>query len=125
MLGHRNAACFVTHCGANGAHEALARGVPVVPLPFFDDQHYIAARLEELYGYAERDAGYAPLRKADVRGGDEEKVARCVAATLRAPRDVAARLRDAVAGDDGAAAAAATVAHLAAARPAGAAAREP
>ena len=33
-------------------HEALALGVPIVPFPFFDDQHYIAVRLEELYGYA-------------------------------------------------------------------------
>ncbi|CAE7240715.1 IAGLU [Symbiodinium pilosum] len=62
VLNHACVRCFVSHGGANSTHEALASGVPVVPLPFFDDQFYIASRLEELYGYS-----CPPLRKATLR----------------------------------------------------------
>lgn len=66
VLGHRNTCCFVSHCGANSAHEGLAQGKPIVPLPFFDDQYYIASVIEKLMGY-NRQNDYTPLRKAALR----------------------------------------------------------
>ena len=66
VLNHRNVRVFVTHCGANSAHEGLYAGVAMVPLPFFDDQYYIAENLEKIYGY-EQNSAYSPLRKSDLR----------------------------------------------------------
>merc|ERR1712039_347027 len=66
VLGHSNVGCFVGHCGANSTHECLAQGKPLVPLPFFDDQFYIAEVVEELMGYR-RDSNFTPLRKSVLR----------------------------------------------------------
>lgn len=83
VLNHANVQCFVSHAGANSAHEALLAGTAVVPLPFFDDQFYIAERLEELYAYAASAGdGYRPLRKAVLRTGGPDAVAH-VASVVR------------------------------------------
>merc|ERR1712190_34235 len=68
VLGHPNVSCFVSHCGANSTHECLARGKAIVPLPFFDDQYYIAQIVEELMGYASQ-SGFTPVRKQCFRSG--------------------------------------------------------
>merc|ERR1711862_1013225 len=73
-LKHGNVRCFVSHGGANSVHEALASGTAVVPLPFFDDQFYIAMRCEDIYDYVAMamltgETNYAPLRKAMLRTG--------------------------------------------------------
>ena len=49
VLNHKNVKVFLTHCGANSAHEGLYAGVAMIPLPFFDDQYYIAENLEKIY----------------------------------------------------------------------------
>ena len=49
VLAHARVRVMISHCGANSVHEAMANGVAVVPCPFFDDQWYIAMRLEQLY----------------------------------------------------------------------------
>lgn len=45
VLAHHNVQCFVTHCGQNSVHEALAVGVPMVCLPIFCDQFEWAANI--------------------------------------------------------------------------------
>eukprot|EP00435_Cladocopium_sp_Y103_P045910 s599_g13.t1 len=55
VLAHPSTRLFLSHCGANSLHEALAVGRPILALPFFDDQHYNAAALLEA-GCAQRIA---------------------------------------------------------------------
>mmetsp|Transcript_13700 Transcript_13700/g.27627 ORF Transcript_13700/g.27627 Transcript_13700/m.27627 type:complete len:430 (-) Transcript_13700:404-1693(-) len=99
VLGHHHVQCFVSHCGANSTHEGLSQGVPIVPLPFFDDQLYIAPRLEELFGYAAaaKEAAYRPLRKSLLRRGPAGAAVPHVAAAVRlglaVPHDVSERLK--------------------------------
>eukprot|EP00164_Ancoracysta_twista_P008998 GFYU01013184.1.p1 GENE.GFYU01013184.1~~GFYU01013184.1.p1 ORF type:complete len:496 (+),score=72.39 GFYU01013184.1:161-1648(+) len=45
ILRHESVRVFVSHCGANSIHEALACALPIVAMPFFDDQHYNANAL--------------------------------------------------------------------------------
>ncbi|CAL1140049.1 unnamed protein product [Cladocopium goreaui] len=47
VLAHHSTSLFLSHCGANSLHEALACGRPILALPFFDDQYYNAAALVE------------------------------------------------------------------------------
>ena len=49
----RHADVFLTHCGMNSVNEALCAGVPMVAMPFINDQVMNAARLTEL-GLAKR-----------------------------------------------------------------------
>ena len=49
----RHADVFLTHCGMNSVNEALRLGVPMVAMPFINDQLGNAARLTEL-GIARR-----------------------------------------------------------------------
>ena len=49
----RHADVFLTHCGMNSVNEALRLGVPMVAMPFINDQVSNAARLTEL-GMARR-----------------------------------------------------------------------
>lgn len=117
-LCHANVRCFVSHAGANSTHEALATGTAAVPLPFFDDQYHIAARLEALYGYAAAaeaagEAGYAPLRKAALRASGPGALAQVAAAVrlgLAVPEDRRASLRESVVSEDGAGSAARAIA---------------
>lgn len=51
VLAHKNVVLFITHGGIFGTQEALYRGVPMLFIPFYGDQHRNALR-------AERD-GYA------------------------------------------------------------------
>eukprot|EP00439_Symbiodinium_sp_Y106_P062155 s2220_g9.t1 len=105
VLNHPLVRCFVSHGGANSAHEALACGVPVVPLPFFDDQFYIASRLEELYGYS------CKLRKATLRSDSAiEQVAASVRQGLEVTEATLQQWRDEVLKEDGAATAARSIA---------------
>jgi hypothetical protein len=48
VLGHPRVAAFVSHCGANSVHEAIYHAVPIIAVPFFDDQRYNAPRLVQL-----------------------------------------------------------------------------
>merc|ERR1712070_881589 len=101
VLNHRNVRCFVSHAGANSVHEALMSGTPAVPLPFFDDQHYIAMRLEELYGYVGK---VEPLRKAILRSGGapaQAKVEASVRLGLAVPDSIVKSLQQAVLKEDG------------------------
>lgn len=108
VLSHPLVRCFVSHGGANSTHEALACGVPVVPLPFFDDQFYIASRLEELYGYT------CKLRKATLRSDAAiEQVAASVREGLAVPDATLQHWRDEVFKEEGAATAARSIVELA------------
>lgn len=110
VLNHPNVRCFVSHGGANSVHEALAAGKAIVPLPFFDDQFYIASRLEELFCYtataaATREANYAPLRKAALRAGGDTVRAQVSAAVrlgLAVPMSILKPLQESVVKEDGA-----------------------
>jgi len=64
VLSHRSTAVFLSHCGANSIHEALACGRPIVAMPFFDDQHYNAAALVDA-GCAQRIAKH-PVNAEEV-----------------------------------------------------------
>ena len=114
VLNHPNVKAFVTHCGSNSAHEGLYAGVPMIPLPFFDDQYYIAENLEMLYGYSD-DCLYSPLRKVDIRTKtckreDEldthktnaiNKICNAIKLALKVPREKLENLRMAVEEEDG------------------------
>eukprot|EP00441_Pelagodinium_beii_P041906 CAMPEP_0197632038 /NCGR_PEP_ID=MMETSP1338-20131121/8980_1 /TAXON_ID=43686 ORGANISM="Pelagodinium beii, Strain RCC1491" /NCGR_SAMPLE_ID=MMETSP1338 /ASSEMBLY_ACC=CAM_ASM_000754 /LENGTH=480 /DNA_ID=CAMNT_0043203587 /DNA_START=64 /DNA_END=1506 /DNA_ORIENTATION=+ len=101
VLNHRNVRCLVSHAGANSVHEALMSGTPAVPLPFFDDQFYIAMRLEEIYGYVGK---VEPLRKAILRSGGaaaRAKVEAAVRLGLAVPDSIVVSLQQAVLKEDG------------------------
>lgn len=107
VLGHGSVRCFLSHCGANSVHEALARGKAIVPLPFADDQYYIAASVERLYGWPS-----PALRKAMVRAGPGLGVPAVEAAVrlgLAVPPERLRELQQEVLAEDGAGAAAAAV----------------
>lgn len=79
----RHADVFLTHCGMNSVNEALRMGVPMVAMPFMNDQLTNAARLVEL-GLAERVRSFPSsgreLRRAVERvAGDTAIKARCEA----------------------------------------------
>lgn len=99
--------------GANSVHEALALGVPIVPFPFFDDQHYIAVRLEELYGYAAAASAaggcFTPVRKAALRDRRTAQIEAAVRLALAVPASLLEELRQEVVDEDGAEAAARVV----------------
>jgi len=94
-------------------HEALALGVPIVPFPFFDDQHYIAVRLEELYGYAAAASAaggcFTPVRKAALRDRRTAQIEAAVRLALAVPASLLEELRQEVVDEDGAEAAARVV----------------
>jgi len=101
VLNHGNVRCFVSHAGANSIHEALLSGTPAVPLPFFDDQFYIAMRLEELYGYTGK---VEPLRKALLRSGGppaQAQVEASVRLGLAVPDSIIKSLQQSVLQEDG------------------------
>lgn len=110
VLNHGNVRCFVSHAGANSVHEAILSGTPIVPLPFFDDQFYIAMRLEELYGYVGK---VEPLRKAILRSGGSPARA-CVEAAIRfaliVPESVVKSLQQDTLQEDGVGSAAKAIA---------------
>jgi len=45
VLAHPNVKAFVSHCGATSCAEAILNGVPVIGLPFFQDQLFNAPAL--------------------------------------------------------------------------------
>lgn len=50
ILAHKNVVLFITHGGMFGNFEAIARGVPLLVIPFFADQHRNAFRVVKM-GY--------------------------------------------------------------------------
>mgnify|MGYP003385551578 CR=1 FL=1 len=48
VLAHPAVRLFVTHGGANSVHESILYAVPMIVIPFFDDQRYNGPRLVEL-----------------------------------------------------------------------------
>merc|ERR1712137_191001 len=48
VLSHPSVKAFVTHGGANSAHEGIYHGKPFIVIPCFDDQRYHGPRLKEL-----------------------------------------------------------------------------
>ena len=46
LLGHPNMKLFITHCGMNSYIEAVYQGVPLLAMPFANDQHGTAALVE-------------------------------------------------------------------------------
>jgi MGT family glycosyltransferase len=44
----RHADVFLTHCGMNSVNEAMSRGVPMVAMPFINDQISNAKKIIEL-----------------------------------------------------------------------------
>ncbi|XP_055313499.1 UDP-glucosyltransferase 2-like [Sitodiplosis mosellana] len=51
ILAHKNVRLFISHAGMFGTFEAIARGVPILMIPFFGDQHRNAVRAVRA-GYA-------------------------------------------------------------------------
>ena len=47
MLQHKTVAIAILHCGLGGVQEALYSKVPVICVPYNNDQFDIAARLED------------------------------------------------------------------------------
>ncbi|XP_072050545.1 UDP-glucuronosyltransferase 2C1-like [Amphiura filiformis] len=45
LLGHTSTRLFISHCGCNGAFEALYHAVPIICIPLFHDQFAIAQRI--------------------------------------------------------------------------------
>ena len=48
ILANEKTKIFISHCGNHGAHESLFNGVPVLGVPLFFDQFYIAKRIEDI-----------------------------------------------------------------------------
>ena len=82
VLSHPNVKVFVSHCGINSAHEAIAAGTPVAGIPMFADQRDMAVRLD--------DAGVGVwFDKRRVRAGD----LRAGIASLMADPEIPPRMR--------------------------------
>ncbi|CAG9862481.1 unnamed protein product [Phyllotreta striolata] len=65
LLAHPNIKLFISQCGHQSLEETLARGVPIVALPFIADQEMNARRLSELGVAVELD--FENLTKEDVK----------------------------------------------------------
>nr|WHM27964.1 UDP-glycosyltransferase family 467 member A3 [Frankliniella occidentalis] len=48
ILGHPNIRCFISHNGALGTQEASYHGVPILGVPFMDDQPRYAEKVERI-----------------------------------------------------------------------------
>lgn len=46
-VAHPNVKVFISQCGLQSTEEAVARGVPIVGIPFIADQEMNAERLEK------------------------------------------------------------------------------
>ena len=46
LLGDKRTKLFVSHAGNHGAHESIMNGVPILAIPLFYDQFYIATRIQ-------------------------------------------------------------------------------
>lgn len=67
ILAHKNVVLFITHGGMFGNFEAIARGVPLLVIPFFADQHRNAFRVVKM-GYG-RSLNFADMTAASLNEG--------------------------------------------------------
>ena len=92
VLAH--AAAFVTHGGAKSVAEGVARGVPLVLVPFFGDQHQAAAVAQALgCGRAFLHPPDVEERALDPLSGLYARPGLSAGAVLEAVRDVAGSAR--------------------------------
>lgn len=66
ILAHKNVVLFITHGGMFGNFEAIARGVPLLVIPFFADQHRNAFRVVKM-GYG-KSLNFGDMTKRSTAG---------------------------------------------------------
>lgn len=65
ILGHPNVRLFFTQCGLQSTEEAVARGVPIIAMPFIGDQEWNAKRLVAEGAAVSLD--FATVTKEDIK----------------------------------------------------------
>lgn len=96
LLAHPAVNAFVSHCGSNSVAESLQAGKPIVCLPFFHDQYFLADAL------VEQGAGIRlkkrPVIEVEAVRKAVEKVTGSESASFR---DAAKRLQGVIEKEDG------------------------
>merc|ERR1712080_204957 len=96
LLAHPAVNAFVSHCGSNSVAESLQAGKPIVCLPFFHDQYFIADAL------VEQGAGIRLKKRPVIEVEAVRKVVEKVTGSESASfRDAAKRLQGVIEKEDG------------------------